>query len=78
MHAKHLQKRSADLLNLADTIYDKIVRDEVAETFKKSSVTTEFFKDRVREVIEESLESEKEQQIVSVLEENNELRLQID
>ena len=56
-----MQKRSADLRNLADTIYDKIVRDEVANTFKKSSVTTEFFKDRVKEVIEESLESEKEQ-----------------
>ena len=73
-----MQKRSADLRNLADTIYDKIVRDEVANTFKKSAVTTEFFKDRVKEVIEESLESEKEQQIVSVLEENNELRLQIE
>ena len=54
-------KRSADLKTLADTIYNKIVRDEVAQTFKQSTVTTEFFKDRVREVIEESLTSEKEQ-----------------
>ena len=74
----HLLKRSHDLKHLADSIYEKIIRDEVAQTFKQSNVTTEFFKDRVREVIEESLTSEKEQKIESMIQENTELKLHIE
>ena len=52
--------RSNELKALAATIHDTIMKDEVANTYKLSNVTAEFFKDRVIEIIVESLSSEKE------------------
>ena len=48
---------------VAPKIYQAIVRDDIAQTLQQNSVSAEFFKDRVKEVIEQSLASEKESQI---------------
>ena len=45
---------------MAPQIYEAIVRDEIAQTLQQNSVSAEFFKDRVKEVIVQSLASEKE------------------
>ena len=57
----HLQMaRANDLKSLASVIHDTIMSDDMANTYKLSNVTAEFFKDRVIEIIVESLASEKE------------------
>ena len=63
--------RSNELKALAVTIHDTIMKDEVANTYKLSNVTAEFFKDRVIEIIVESLSSEKELKIQNLLQENS-------
>jgi len=50
-------------------MYEAIVKDEIAQTLKQNAVTAEFFKDRVVEVIEASLSSEKEQRIGQLMRE---------
>jgi len=50
-------------------LYQAIIRDEIALTLQKNSVSAEFFKDRVCEIIEASLASEKEQQILNLIRE---------
>lgn len=52
--------RANDFKSLASAIHDTIMNDEMANTYKLSNVTAEFFKDRVIEIIVESLASEKE------------------
>ena len=63
--------RSNELKALAVTIHDTIMKDEVANTYKLSNVTAEFFKDRVIEIIVDSLSSEKELKIQNLLQENS-------
>ena len=53
------------------------MRDEVAQTLQQNSVSAEFFKDRVKEVIEASLASEKEMRIDQLLQDNMQLQSQI-
>ena len=55
--------RMNELKCFAEQIHDTIMKDEMANTYKLSNVTQEFFKDRVIEVIFESLASEKESKI---------------
>ena len=60
LEQSHKVRTNHLLREVAPKIYNAIIRDEVAATLQQNSVSAEFFKDRVCEIITASLEAEKE------------------
>jgi len=54
-----------------------VLTDEVAQTLKKSTVSSEFYGDRLKEVIEDALISEKEATIEKYLQEIADMKTQM-
>lgn len=59
---------------MVPAIYQQVVSDEVASTLKKSAISVEFYGERVKEIIEEALLSEKEVVIEKYMQEIAELK----
>ena len=71
------RQRQNSLKLLVPQIASMVLTDEVAQTLKKSSVSSEFYGDRLKEVIEDALISEKEATIDKYLQEIADMKAQM-